>query len=250
MGYGVCVAVFALFWLTIGFGIIDLASGFASGPTDGRDGNAVLSAAYGVIAAIVLPAAFLVQLRAASRRVAALQQVVAVAVAFALAGVLALDPLSFVSVATLAVMLAVLWRLSPERLRLWPARVASIRLLALTAIAAVPWLVHGLELAANGRAGLPPDEQAARPQAGGWAAAAALALLVILLGLLAATKTRGWRVPAFSAATAALVFGLVSILNPHAPGSAGALWGALAIGWSVLFTGSCVLEPAGDEQRE
>jgi len=245
VGYGVCLAVFALFWLTIGFGIIDLASGFASRSTDG---NEVLSAAYGVVAAIVLPAAFLVQLRAASQSVAALQQVVAVAVAFALAGTLALDPLSFISVATLVVMLAILWRLRQGRLRLWPAPVASVRLFALTAVAGVPWLGYALQMAANGRAGLPPDESAGRPQAGGWAGAAAFALLIILLGLLAATKTRGWRLPAFSAAVMALVFGLVSILNPHAPGSAGPLWGALAIGWSVLFIGSAVLEPAADEK--
>ncbi len=146
-------------------------------------------------------------------------------------------------------MLAILWGLSPERPRLRPARVASIRLFALTAVAAAPWLVHGLEMAANGRAGLPPDEQAARPQAGGWGGAVALALLVVLLGLLAATRTRGWRVPAFGAAVAAFVFGLVSVLNPDAPGSAGVVWGALAIGWSVLFTGASVLEPAGDGQR-
>lgn len=180
----------------------------------------------------------------------ALRQLVAVAVAFAFAGVLALDPLSFVSVATLAVMLAILWRLSPEPPRLWRPRVASIRLVAVTVVAAVPWLIHGFELAANGRAGLPPDEQAGRPQAGGWAGAVALALLVVLLGLLAATKTTGWRVPAFSAAAAALVFGLVSILNPDAPGSGGAIWGALAIGWSVMFTGISLREPAEDGQRK
>lgn len=242
MGYGLCLAVFTLFWLTIGFGIIDLASGFASRSTDG---NEVLSAAYGVIAAIVLPAAFLAQLQAAPPSVAALQQVVAVAVAFALAGALALDPLSFISVATLAVMLATLWRLRPGRLGPWPSPVASIRLFALTAAAVVPWLVYALQMAANGRARLPPDESAARPQAGGWAGAVALALVIILLGQLAATKTRGWRLPAFSAASAALAFGLVSILNPHAPGSAGSLWGALTIGWSVLFFGSSVLEPGG-----
>lgn len=246
MGYGVCLVVFALFWLTIGFGVIDLTSGFASRSTDGIE---VLSAAYGVIAAIVLPAAFLLLL-AASESVAALQQVVAVAVAFALAGPLALDPLSFISVTTLAVMLAILWGLRSVRLPLWPPPVASIRLFALTSAAAVPWLVYALQMAANGRAGLPPDESAGRPQAGGWAGAVAVALVIILLGLLAATKTRGWRLPAFSAAATAFVFGLVSILNPHAPGSAGSLWGALAIGWSVLFIGSSVLEPAGDEQLE
>lgn len=247
MGYGVCSAVFALFWLTIGFGIIDLASGFASRSTDG---NEVLSAAYGVIAAMVLPAAFLVQLRAASLSVAAPQQVVAVVVAFALAGGLAFDPLSFISVATLTVMLAVLWKLRPGGLRLWPSPLASVRLVALTAVAAVPWFGYALKMAANGRAGLPPDESAGRPQAGGWAGAATLAMVIVLLALLAATKTRGWRLPAFSAAATALVFGLVSILNPRAPGSVGQLWGGLAIGWSVLFMGSSVLEPAADEQLE
>ena len=249
MGYRVCLALFAAFWLTIGFGMIDLASGLAAGSTDGNDvlSTGVLSAAYGAIAAIVLPAGFLSQLRAASRRVAALQQVVAATCAFALAGVLALDPLSFISVATLAVMLAILWRLSPERPPMWRPRVASIRMFALTAMTAVPWLIYGLEMAANGRAGLPPDEQAGRPQAGGWAGAVALALLVVLLGLLAATKTRGWRTPALSAAAASFVFGLVSILNPDAPGSAGATWGALAIGWSVIFTATAVHEPAGDQ---
>jgi hypothetical protein len=122
--------------------------------------------------------------------VTALRQVVAVAFAYARA--LALDPLSFVSVATLAVMLAILWRLSPEPPRLSPPRVASIRLVAVTVMVAVPWLIHGFDLAANGRGGLPPDEQAGRPQAGGWAGAVALALLIVLLGLLAATKTTGW----------------------------------------------------------
>lgn len=186
----------------------------------------------------MLPAAFVAQLRVAADRVAALQQVVVVAVAFALAGMLALDPLSFISVATLAVMLAVVWRLSPQRPRLWPVRVVSIRLLAATAIAAVPWLIYGLEMASNGRAGLPPDESAGRPQAGGWSAAAVLALLVILLGLLAATKTKGWRVPR----PRRFVLGLVSILNPNAPGSVGVLWGALAIVWSIVLTVSTVLE--------
>jgi len=70
------------------------------------------------------------------------------------------------------------------------------------------------------------------------------------LALLAATKTRGWHLPAFSAAATALAFGLVSIMAPHAPGSAGPLWGAPAIGWSVLFIGSSVVEPAGDKPLE
>lgn len=56
-----------------------------------------------------------------------------------------------------------------------------------------------------------------------------------MLGLLAVTKGRVWRLPAFSAAVTVCVFGFVCILNPQAPGSVGAVWGALALAWSVLF---------------
>lgn len=223
MGYRVCLVLFAVFWLTIGFGMIDLASGFAPGSTDGNDvlSTGVLSVAYGAIAAIVLPAGFLSRLRAASRRVAALQQVVAATCAFALAGVLALDPM-------------------------WRPRVASIRLFALTAMTVVPWLIYGLEMQ---RTGAPACHRTSRRDGPRRADGPERlrSLLVVLLGLLAATKTRGSRTPALSAAAASFVFGLVSILNPDAPGSAGTIWGALAIGWSVIFTVTAVREPAADQ---
>lgn len=223
--------LFTLFWLTIGFGVIDLAGGFFDG---GEHGNQVLSAAYGVIAAIVLPLALLAQLRGPVT-VAALQQIAVVALAFALAGVLALDPLSFLSVATLTVMLAVLLRLHPVRPQLLARpRGPSFAVGALTAIAAIPWVVYALRMAANERGDVPPLD-AGRPQAGGWAGAAVLAIVVVLLALLAAAKTRGWRVPLWSAAVAATVFGLVSVLNPRAPGTGGRLRGSLAIAWSLVL---------------
>lgn len=222
--------LFTLFWLTIGFGVIDLAGGFFDG---GEHGNQVLSAAYGVIAAIVLPLALLAQLRGPGN--AASQQIAVVALAFALAGVLALDPLSFLSVATLTVMLAVLLRLHPVRPQLLARpRGPSFAVGALTAIAAIPWVVYALRMAANERGDVPPLD-AGRPQAGGWAGAAVLAIAVVLLALLAAAKTRGWRVPMWSAAVAATVFGLVSVLNPRAPGTGGRFWGSLAIAWSLVF---------------
>lgn len=105
----------------------------------------------------------------------------------ALAGALAFDPLAFISVAALVVMLAILRMVSPSRLslRAWP--VANVRLLVASLIAAAPWLLHGVEMAAT-----------------------------------------------------SLVFGLVSILNPNAPGSAGVLWGALAVVWSMILSAAAI----------
>ena len=234
--FRVVLVFFALVWLTFGFGIIDFSSGFTS--VDDRDplGIGVLSVAYGAVAGIVLPVAFLSLLSAPQRRPAAVQQLAAVALAFALAGTIGLDPLSFISVGMIVVMLAVVLALHPARPRLQPDRNRTDRrVLAVAAAGAVPWLVYALAAAANSRGGVPPDDLAARPQAGGWAGATVLALAVVLLALLAATSGPGRRVPLWSAALASTAFGVVSLLNPAAPGSAGAAWGAAAVAWSLAL---------------
>jgi hypothetical protein len=43
-------------------------------------------------------------------------------------------------------------------------------------------------------------------------------------GLLAAFQTRGWRIPAWCAGTAAMVFGLASMVFPTYRGAAGRGW--------------------------
>ncbi len=90
-------------------------------------------------------------------------------------------------------------------------------------------------MAANSRQSVPPEEMAARPQAGGWAGATVLAFVVSLLAVLAAMRTPGWRVPLWSAALGSLTFGVASLLNPALPGSPGALWGAFAVTWGVAL---------------
>ena len=54
-------------------------------------------------------------------------------------------------------------------------------------------------------------------------------------GLVAAFQTRGWRIPAWCAGTAAMVFSLASMVFPTYGGSAGRGWGALALGGGFLF---------------
>jgi uncharacterized membrane protein YsdA (DUF1294 family) len=237
--------LFAVFWLTFCFGITDFSAVFARpGDTSGVDVG-VLGVAYGAIAAVILPLAFLSQVRAPQRRTAAVQQIAAVAVAFALAGILGLDPLSFISVATLVIMLAVILRLHPARPSLLPdTRQVSRPVLMVAAVAAIPWAVYGLNMASNSRERLPPDDLAARPQAGGWAGATAMALCVIVLAVLTSTRTPGWRIPLWSAALTGLSFGITSAMNPGSPGSAGRLWGTLATAWSIALVMAAELHQA------
>lgn len=234
IAFSALAILFSLVWLTVGFGVIDLASGFLTGG-DPR-GTQVLSAAYGIIAGFVLPVAFLAQVGAPGSKVAALQQVAAVAVAFAVAGALGLDPLSFISVGMLAVMLAVLVWLHPERGRGFARPRMPNRLIgAFAAVAALPAMAYAIAVSANQRAALPPFEEASRPQAGGWSGAAALAVTIVLVAALAAARTNGWRIPASTAGLAAVIFGLLCTLNPEAPGSVGPVWGAGAIAWGLLL---------------
>lgn len=64
---------------------------------------------------------------------------------------------------------------------------------------------------------------------------AAMAVAIVLTGLLAALRTRGWRIPTWSAGVAAIVFGLASVVFPDQPGAVGRGWGVLAIAGGVLF---------------
>jgi predicted benzoate:H+ symporter BenE len=123
-------------------------------------------------------------------------------------------------------------------LALHPAREAFFRrgsgpsraLLALTVIGAVPLIAYALDMGARARDLAGPPHHAQR-----LSTMAAMALAIGLTGLLAALRTRGSRIPAWSAGAAAIVFGLASVVFPDQPGAVGHGWGALAIAGGVLF---------------
>lgn len=228
------LVLFAVVWLTVGFGVIDLVSGFVPDGKPAPSSIAVLSAAYGAVAGIVIPAAFLADVRAPQRWSVASAQLAVVLVAFALAGIGGLDALSFVSVGTLLGMLGLLLLLRRTRPRSPRPAPMSRPVLLLAAVGAVPWLAYALDAASAGRGNLPPDTMAARPQAGGWAGASVMALTVVMLALLAG-RTPVRRLPLWSAAVTSVAFGVASALHPEAPGSAGRAWGVLAVAWGVAL---------------
>jgi hypothetical protein len=231
---------FGLIWLSFCFGLIDL-SALLGGPVDDavavEEDVGVLSVAYGGVATFMVAGAFFAQAWAPRGWPAATQQIVALSLAFAAAGVLGLDPLSFISVATLITMLAILLALHPlRRPDLRPStRSISLPVLLVTALGALPWLVYARSMSANSRARLIPDDSASRPQAGGWAGAAVLAFAVLLLALLASTRTPGWRLPLWTTAATVLAFAWVTAANPALPGSPGRSWGMLAAAWIVAL---------------
>lgn len=244
--------LFALLWLTFGFGLIDLAGVVAPDvESDDPAGDiGVLGITYGAVATFLIPGAFLAQMAARYQSPGAMQQVLVLAAAFALAGTVGLDPLSFISVGILLGMLGTVYGLHPRPRpgllrRLDPPRGLSRPIVVVVAIGAPGWLVYAWHMSANSRARIDPDELASRPAAGGWAGAAVLAIAVLLLGLLAAAQTgqgsqhgvRGpsGRLPAWTVLLAVLPVAWVSVIMPSVPGSFGRAGGIAAAAWAVAL---------------
>ena len=77
-----------------------------------------------------------------------------------------------------------------------------------------------------------------------------MALAVILVASLAGLRPPGWRVSATCTGTAAFLFGIASIINPHIAASGGRGWGAAAITWSVAWGVMTVRESRAEEKRK
>lgn len=97
-------------------------------------------------------------------------------------------------------------------------------------IGAVPVVAYVLDMGAQARDLVGPPHHVQR-----LSTMAAMALAIVLTGLLAALRTRGWRIPTWSAGTAAIVFGLASQVFPDQQGAVGRGWGGVAVAGGVLF---------------
>lgn len=186
---------------------------------------------YGALVGILITGGLLVQLRDPDRKIAGLQQATLAALALLISAPLAEDDQNVVPglVALGAVGLAV--ALHPARREFFlPGGGFSPGLAAVAVLAAGPLIGYGLSMAAQARELAGPPHHIQR-----LATMTAMAVALVLVGLLSALQTRGWRIPAWSAAAAAGVFGLASMVFPDDRGSAGRGWGALAIGGGLVF---------------
>jgi len=188
------------------------------------------------LGAIIIGMGFAVQLRVPERKIAGVQQAVLGILALGVAGLIGnrVEPLVGSLVFLLAA--AILVALHPARREFFKlGQGLSAPLAALSILAAVPAVVYAASMLVLARHAGPSCFFGRCPYGDRLAEMAALALAIVLVGMLAALKTQGWRVAARSAGASAVILGLVSIVLPNAPGALGPAWGALTATWGVLF---------------
>jgi hypothetical protein len=174
-------------------------------------------------------AGLLAQLKSPARQVGAMQQVVLVSVSL-------LGTTAITRPATLLGPLTVILLLGIATAFLHPARASVVRLakrfdrvIAVYALAsAVP-----LGMFAVGQLRLDAPWMPIEAHGGHWTAVASLMIAILALALLSATRPAGWRVPAWSAGCAALLYGIASVALPLMPSSIGPYWGALLAAWGL-----------------
>ena len=228
---GVALLV-ALASLTINFGLIDLVDGFTGYVDQAR--NQILDVGWGAVFGVILPLGLLSQLRRPERRIAGIQQTAVAASALALAGAAGQRGWYLALAGGIAGVSAVLLALHPAR-HTFLSRGPHLEpaMLGLATVAAGPVLVYAWRMASAQRRDLPPAD-AVSNGLHHWSVMAALALLVLLLMLLAAVRTSGWRIPALSASIAAGAWAISCLLAPaSAAGSEGHAWAWAALAWAV-----------------
>ena len=188
------------------------------------------------LGAIIVGMGFVVQLRDPERKIAGVQQAVLGLLALLLAGLIGnrIEPLvgALIFLSAAAILVA----LHPARREFFKlGQGLSTPLAAMSLLAAVPAVVYVSSMLVLARHAGPSCFFGRCPYGDRLAEMAALAIAIVLVGLLAALKTPGWRVAAWSAGASAVILGVASIVLPDAPGAVGQAWGALTATWGVLF---------------
>lgn len=217
------------------FGLTALVLGWFQGDDPALP---VTDLGHGALLGIIITTGILAQVRAPERRIAGVQQALLGAVAILTSAALASDPQNLAPGLILLAALAVLVVFHPARRELLrPGSGFSLALASLAGLGAIPLAAYALAMSAQARVAAGPPHHAQR-----LATMAAMAMAIILVGLLASLRTRGWRISAWCAGCATIVFGLASIVFPTHMGSAGPGWGSLAVGGGALFIAAAELE--------
>ena len=112
---------------------------------------------------------------------------------------------------------------------------------------AVFWVAFALTMARNQRLGPPTDPHVEMHH---WTSMAGMALAILLLGLLASLRARGWRIVVWLAAAGSAVYGLASIVFATFPGTSFPYPGGEGVGWGLLaIVGGIALVAASELDR-
>lgn len=99
------------------------------------------------------------------------------------------------------------------------------------AIAAVPFIIYGIDQALVQRNSWPPKSDPHHNAH--WLTMANVALAIPLIGLVAALRVPGWRLAAWSAAGLAGALGVTSALLPNAASSLEVAGGVASTAWGI-----------------
>ncbi|MEX0816878.1 MAG: hypothetical protein WD027_05500 [Gaiellales bacterium] len=237
-------AVLVLVFGVVFFGLTSLVIGWFES-VEGVAGP-VTDLGYGVLFGVILTTGPLVQLRAPERKIAGMQQATLVIPALLIGSAIASDSQNLVPALILLPCVGILLALHPAREEFLRREAAfSVPLLCIAVLGAIPLVAYALDMGAQAQDLLGPPHHVQR-----LSTMAAMAIAIVLVGLLAALRTRGWRTPAWSAGTAAIVFGLASMAFPDQRGAEGRGWGGIAIAGGVLFIAVAELENRTKARRE
>jgi hypothetical protein len=216
--------------------------GLLIGWFDNEDGgiHRVHNLGFGILYGVILTVAFVAMARRPERKASAFFQVVATAVAAVTAALVSADTgYLFFGVVVIAAAAILLW-LHPARAEvLRPALNPSLLMGSLVLAGSVPLVWFGLTGARLQRAGPPTDPHVSMDH---WANMAAMTFGLVLTGLLASSRMRGWRLTAWCAGLGTAVYGLASTVfhrfpgtNVPYPGSEGTGWGLAALIGGLAF---------------
>lgn len=99
-------------------------------------------------------------------------------------------------------------------------------------IAGVPWLAYVVDNSGMQLADVAGDTHAAAEH---WATAALMGIAIVAAALIGASDHRGWRLPAWIAAGASVLFGAHTLAYPGVASGLNAFWSVAAIAWGGLY---------------
>jgi hypothetical protein len=199
----------------------------------------VVDLGFFALGGVIVGSGLVAQLRGPERHIAGLQQALLGLLALALAGLLGdrVEPLmgGLILLGATAIA-AALHPASSALLRRRP--VESVPLAAMALVAALPAVSYAARMLAMARDAGQSCFLGQCARGDRFAEMAALTIALVLVALLASTRTSGWRLSAWSAGIAAATVGVASLLLPDVPGSVGPGWGVLTVIWGFLVVGA------------
>jgi hypothetical protein len=210
-----------------------LGFGLVIGWFDDDDGgiHRVHDLGFGVLYGVILTTALLAMARRPEEKPSASYQVAATVLAGLIAGLVSADPryLFFPIIVTAGAV--ILLALHPARATVFrPAPRPSPVMGAFVLVGAIPLVWFVLTMAKLQRAGPPSDPHVSGDH---WANMAAMAFGLVLAGLLASFRIRGWRLTAWCAGLGAAAYGLASIVFHRFPGASVPYPGSEGTGWGL-----------------